>query len=88
MEDLCCQYDETVRSATGEIVQFEYGADKLDPVAMEGNDKPVDFKVCLTVIATCRSWYMYSLISYHHDMVVKFIFFLVESVHAYKSHAQ
>lgn len=27
----------------GEIVQFVYGGDGLDPTAMEGKDKPVDF---------------------------------------------
>lgn len=29
----------------GEVVQFTYGGDSLDPVDMEGKDKPVDFKV-------------------------------------------
>lgn len=35
----------TVRSSIGEIVQFKYGGDSLDPVDMEGKDKPVDYKV-------------------------------------------
>jgi hypothetical protein len=26
----------------GNVVQFKYGADGLDPAAMEGHDKPVD----------------------------------------------
>jgi len=43
LEDLCLQYDLTVRSAMGEIVQFVYGGDSLDPAYMEGKDKPVDF---------------------------------------------
>lgn len=38
------QYDMTVRSSTGEVVQFRYGGDSLDPAAMEGNDKPLDFQ--------------------------------------------
>ncbi|KAK3608217.1 hypothetical protein CHS0354_039236 [Potamilus streckersoni] len=44
LEDLCSQYDLTVRSSTGDIVQFLYGGDGLDPVAMEGKDCPIDFK--------------------------------------------
>lgn len=35
----------TVRSSMGDVVQFTYGGDSLDPVDMEGKDKPVDFKV-------------------------------------------
>ncbi|XP_064601918.1 DNA-directed RNA polymerase III subunit RPC1-like [Liolophura sinensis] len=44
LEDLCSQYDLTVRTSTGDIVQFIYGADGLDPAAMEGKDRPVDCK--------------------------------------------
>lgn len=44
LEDLCSQYDLTVRNSTSDIVQFVYGADSLDPAAMEGKDKPVDFR--------------------------------------------
>ncbi|CAH1795117.1 unnamed protein product [Owenia fusiformis] len=44
LEDLCSHYDTTVRTSQGEIVQFVYGNDGLDPVAMEGKDRPVDFK--------------------------------------------
>ena len=44
LEDLCVQYDTTVRTSTGEIVQFVYGDDGLDPSAMEGDSKPVNFK--------------------------------------------
>ena len=36
MEDLCAQYDGTVRTSTNEIVQFVYGEDGLDPACMEG----------------------------------------------------
>ena len=43
MEDLCSQYDSTVRNSEGTIVQFKYGGDGLDPAMMEGKDKPVDF---------------------------------------------
>jgi len=43
LEDLCMQYDMTVRNSSGEVIQFEYGGDGLDPMMMEGNGKPVDF---------------------------------------------
>ena len=42
LEDLCTHYDLTVRTSQGEVVQFVYGGDGLDPAAMEGKDKPVD----------------------------------------------
>ncbi|KAL2115460.1 hypothetical protein VTJ04DRAFT_9715 [Mycothermus thermophilus] len=43
LEDLSVKYDDTVRTSEGGIVQFQYGADRLDPVDMEGDAKPVDF---------------------------------------------
>lgn len=42
LEDLVVHYDGSVRNAIGEIVEFIYGADGLDPVFMEIKDKPVD----------------------------------------------
>ena len=33
----------TVRNSVGDIVQFVYGGDSLDPASMEGKDRPVDF---------------------------------------------
>ena len=41
---MCGHYDMTVRNSVGEIVQFIYGGDGLDPACMEGKDKPVDFQ--------------------------------------------
>jgi len=43
LEDLCSQYDLTVRNSEGYIVQFMYGGDGLDPAAMEGKDRTVEF---------------------------------------------
>ncbi|KAL7999807.1 putative DNA-directed RNA polymerase, subunit beta-prime [Plasmopara halstedii] len=43
LEDLSCQYDETVRNSEGSVVQFTYGDDGLNPAYMEGDDRPVDF---------------------------------------------
>ena len=48
LEDLCVQYDMTVRNCTNDIVQFTYGGDNLDPAFMEGKDQPVDFKRVLS----------------------------------------
>lgn len=44
MEDLVVHYDGSVRNAIGEIVEFIYGGDGLDPVFMEIKDRPVDLK--------------------------------------------
>lgn len=43
LEDLSCQYDDTVRNSEGAVVQFTYGDDGLNPAYMEGDDRPVDF---------------------------------------------
>ncbi|RDW91191.1 putative DNA-directed RNA polymerase III subunit RPC1 [Coleophoma crateriformis] len=43
LEDLAAQYDNTVRNSSGGIVQFQFGADNLDPVDMEGSAVPVHF---------------------------------------------
>jgi DNA-directed RNA polymerase III subunit RPC1 len=43
LEDLSAQYDDTVRTSEGNVVQFQFGADKLDPVDMEGSAVPVHF---------------------------------------------
>jgi DNA-directed RNA polymerase III subunit RPC1 len=43
LEDLSTQYDNTVRNSSGDIVQFVYGDDELDPSGMEAVGKPVDF---------------------------------------------
>ena len=44
LEDLCSQYDLTVRNSEGYIVQFKYGGDGLDPTCMETSDsRPVEY---------------------------------------------
>lgn len=50
----------TVRSSVGEVVQFSFGGDSLDPVDMEGKDKPVDFKVCSH---ETKMWFSFPLYS-------------------------
>lgn len=55
LEDLSTQYDDTVRTSSGGIVQFQFGADKLDPVDMEGSAVPVNFDRTFTH-ATNITW--------------------------------
>ncbi|KAI6216279.1 DNA-directed RNA polymerase subunit [Aphelenchoides besseyi] len=44
LEDLAVSYDSTVRTSVGEIVQFRFGEDGLDPCCMEAkNGNVVDF---------------------------------------------
>jgi DNA-directed RNA polymerase III subunit RPC1 len=43
LEDLHCNYDLSVRDSVGNVVQFYYGDDGLDPASMEGADIPVEF---------------------------------------------
>ncbi|CAH8459699.1 unnamed protein product [Dicrocoelium dendriticum] len=42
LEDLTVAYDNTVRDSRGDIVQFCYGSDGLDPLEMETEKFPVD----------------------------------------------
>lgn len=55
LEDLVLHYDMTVRNATGEVVEFRYGSDGLDPSYMEGKDRPVDLS---RVLADVRAKYL------------------------------
>ena len=43
LEDLSAQYDHSIRSSSGELVQFCYGDDGLDAAFMEGEILPVAF---------------------------------------------
>ncbi|KAK5973725.1 DNA-directed RNA polymerase subunit [Trichostrongylus colubriformis] len=44
LEDLCASYDGTVRSSVGDIVEFIFGEDGLDPALMEAkNGSVLDF---------------------------------------------
>ena len=56
LEDLCVQYDTTVRTSTGEVVQFVYGGDSLDPTAMEGDNKPINFQQLWDHVRVRRGW--------------------------------
>ncbi|OMH85058.1 DNA-directed RNA polymerase III subunit RPC1 [Zancudomyces culisetae] len=43
LEDLSTQYDTSVRNSVGDVVQFTYGDDGLDPSCLEGDGFPVEF---------------------------------------------
>ncbi|VDQ10092.1 unnamed protein product [Trichobilharzia regenti] len=43
LEDLAVAYDNTVRDSRGDIIQFRYGSDGLDPLEMETDTFPVNF---------------------------------------------
>ncbi|VVA28563.1 PREDICTED: DNA-directed RNA polymerase [Prunus dulcis] len=56
MEDLCVQYDNTVRNSGGCIIQFCYGDDGMDPAVMEGTEDgaPLDLpRLFLKAKETC-----------------------------------
>ena len=53
LEDLATQYDLSVRNSVGDIVQFMYGGDGLDPTDMEGKDKPLDFNRVFSHVQVC-----------------------------------
>ncbi|GAV71386.1 RNA_pol_Rpb1_2 domain-containing protein/RNA_pol_Rpb1_3 domain-containing protein/RNA_pol_Rpb1_1 domain-containing protein/RNA_pol_Rpb1_5 domain-containing protein/RNA_pol_Rpb1_4 domain-containing protein, partial [Cephalotus follicularis] len=55
LEDLSIHYDDTVRNASGCIVQFLYGDDGMDPAHMEGKGGvPLNFnRLFMKVKATC-----------------------------------
>ena len=51
LEDLSVQYDNTVRNASGTVVQFIYGDDGMDPSQMEGKGGvPLNFERLLLKI--------------------------------------
>ena len=64
LEDLSLYYDQTVRSASGVVVQFIYGDDGMDPAKMEGeNGTPLNLdqlykKVLVSLFSTLvlRYW--------------------------------
>ncbi|VDM18058.1 unnamed protein product [Hydatigera taeniaeformis] len=58
LEDLTVTYDGTVRDSRGDIVQFRYGSDGLDPGEMEMENFPADLKrelANIKGISPCRS---------------------------------
>eukprot|EP00930_Biecheleria_cincta_P058344 TRINITY_DN44185_c0_g1_i1.p1 TRINITY_DN44185_c0_g1~~TRINITY_DN44185_c0_g1_i1.p1 ORF type:complete len:908 (-),score=185.96 TRINITY_DN44185_c0_g1_i1:345-2885(-) len=51
LEDLSLKYDLTVRTSIGEVVQFAFGDDGLNPARMEGSrSKPLDFDYVMNYV--------------------------------------
>jgi len=48
LEDLSVKYDYSVRTSTGQVVQFLYGDDGLDPMNIDSNNLPVNFDRVIT----------------------------------------
>ena len=55
LEDAVVAYDGTVRVADGSVLQFVYGDDGLDPLAMEKEDFPIDLRrVSIEIMARMK----------------------------------
>lgn len=63
LEDLVSHYDGSVRNSRGDVVQFMYGDDYLDPVNMEDNNRPVNFKRLLSHVRC--------LFPCHHEVTMR-----------------
>ena len=50
LEDLSVKYDDTVRTSTHHVIQFQYGDDGLDPMFMDDNNQPVSLKRLFTIV--------------------------------------
>lgn len=55
LEDICIQYDNTVRDSSGSIIQFKYGGDGMDPVMMEAENGLLDFDRILSHVKQLNS---------------------------------
>ncbi|OTF70133.1 DNA-directed RNA polymerase III subunit RPC1-like protein [Euroglyphus maynei] len=56
LEDLVVHYDYSVRNSDGEIIQFDYGDDCLDPINIESSDMFVDFEYYWNHILSINSY--------------------------------
>jgi DNA-directed RNA polymerase III subunit RPC1 len=55
LEDLVVHYDGSVRNSTGQMLQFKYGDDGIDPSSVEGNNVLLDLsRILRHVQAVCR----------------------------------
>jgi DNA-directed RNA polymerase III subunit RPC1 len=50
LEDLSVKYDDTVRTSTQHVIQFQYGDDGLDPMFMDDTKQPVSLKRLFTIV--------------------------------------
>jgi hypothetical protein len=74
LEDLSVFYDQTVRNASGGIVQFAYGDDGMDPAKMEGhNGKPLNLdQLFMKVTVSFNTEYFVKLMTEECSDVVNF----------------
>lgn len=56
LEDLVVHYDYSVRNSDGEIIQFDYGDDCLDPINIESSDMFADFDYYWNHILSINSY--------------------------------
>jgi len=50
IEDYCIEYDYSVRSSNGNIVQFVYGDDALEPMRLEDKNQSVNLERLLRYV--------------------------------------
>jgi DNA-directed RNA polymerase III subunit RPC1 len=55
LEDLSVQYDMMVRNSAGDVVQFRYGDDGLDPSRMMSDGRPVEFDKLLESVRVANT---------------------------------
>jgi DNA-directed RNA polymerase III subunit RPC1 len=55
LEDAYIVYDHTVRNSGGNIIQFNFGDDSLDPAVLEGDGRPVNFARTFTHAIVSRN---------------------------------
>lgn len=77
LEDLLVHYDNTVRNASGCILQFTYGDDGMDPALMEGkNGTPLNFDrlfLKIQVIFSILLYWFWSLyLDFHTNRYLSF----------------
>ena len=79
------QYDDTVRNSSGEVIQFHYGGDNLDPLMMEGKDKPVDFARVLDHVKVLVTVVILKMVLVEMVLVLKLVVILaVQANHPYR----
>ena len=50
LEDMPVKYDDTVRTSTQHVIQFQYGDDGLDPMLIYDNNQRVSLKRLFTIV--------------------------------------
>ncbi|OII76734.1 DNA-directed RNA polymerase III largest subunit [Cryptosporidium andersoni] len=77
LEDLCVKYDQTVRSSDGQIIEFIYGDDGLNPMSMEDKLKLVNFERLFK--------HVLSYVRVHSNMIYLYKSFELKGLTKYKN---